>query len=225
MAFITEKDLLYFEPALVKECRSVAIKLAEGTCDIDGFLLVASGQTFITGTFLAPGMAIYLPSSHTTAVITDIDSDTSLNAAAVSQYMDDPAEPRMSFPTQGSNQIFEIYAFPQIRNATDLVIEELGLRAAKPPVEEYRGMQMGMCMNALAMIFRSMAAFDRTVYDNGSGGYTAFTPNDRYWRLAEYYEKQYRMVLRRTRMVIIDRNGDGTPDTVASLNTAPVRRE
>lgn len=222
MTLAKDSDLLFYEPMLLKECRSQGVRLAVGVGTVSGTSLVCTTIDFSSSEVFGSGVVVYFPAWEVGAVVRGVASVNELEVSQASAYLGNEGEDNLFGLPYGINQSFEIYTFPQLRAASERVAGLLGV--ASVVGEGGEGVRNAACEAALGSIFRSMAVFDRTVYNDGGTG-PSFTPNDRYWKLAEFYEQRYRQTLRGARVVLEDADGDGVADRVVSGVVTEIRRE
>lgn len=225
MALATDFDLLFHEPALLAQCRGVASKAWSTTATVAGTAVAVPGATFTSGVpFAAVGMALYFPGSGASGGVVQLTSDAELQASLPTPALEGAGGGTWSgpwvAPTVDGSAAVEAYTFPQLRAASERVLAELGLdegQAASPAA-----LRRACCHAALATIFRSMAAIDRTAYGI-DGKPTTLTPNALWQALADAHEASYGAALRAAR-VAVDRDEDGVAEVIGRAGVPRVVR-
>lgn len=217
-------DLLRREPGLLRECRPVAsrlVLLATNFLGTDGTVTVG---TFNGDSPVRPGQVAWVDTKSRAFAVIGLGNQLIQLAAIHNQMPDDPTNdtPELEAGPGDGNQVTEVWTFTQISAASRQVIMALGLGDLVAAGQfDREALREVTAMLALAAVFRSMSALDRTLVNDGLGRGTSFSEALR--AQGQWYEKAAEREMRRLR-VEVDANLNLKVDSVVEPGVPRVFR-
>jgi hypothetical protein len=226
MLLCNDLELALLEPTVARDCASVATVVWQGTATVAGTTATTSSGAIASPPVL-PGMLAYFPASKVTALFIARDSATASSICALTPGLSNDAFPASASGLAGPGDVtgvtMQIVTFPQVRPASDIVRDALGLTDLTATTQfDARAVRRAAAYLALSMIFRSMAAFDRSLVTAPND--TGLRYNADFRLLAEFYEGRYEREVRRVR-VAVDADEEGTAEETRAVGTVGWARE
>lgn len=217
-------DLLRREPGLLRECRPVAsrlVLLATTFSGTDGTVTVGA---FNGDTPVRAGQIAWVDARSRAFAVIGVGTQL-IQLAAIHNAM--PAEPTSESPELEAgpgdgNLTTEVWTFTQISAASRQVLMALGIGDLVTAGQfDREALREVTTLLALAAVFRSMSALDRTVVNDGLGRGTSFSEA---WRaLSQWYDKAAEREMRRVRLEV-DANLDQRAEAVREPGSPRVWR-
>lgn len=226
MQLCSDLDLLVREPALVRVCLPVAtvVFAGQGTV-VNDYLQVGSPAwrpIFYRGTL------VQVSNTGVTGVMIENDS-TGFFVGRYTSFLrptadDDLPDDYGVYPYMPPGSVsFSLVQFTQIEPACDDVLRMLGMPTSGDAFIPFGQLRQAAVFRALAMIFASAAAMDRTITEN-SGATMSYTFNKNMAERAAWYDKAFEREIRRLRLMWHPTN-DPQHATVAEPSVLDVRRK
>jgi len=202
-------DLLRREPGLLRECRVVASRLVSLPTTYTGVSGAVSALVFNGDTPVRPGNVAWIEQRSRAFAVIGLGEQIIQVAAVTNQMPDDPTNdvPELEAGPGDGGVTTEVWTFPQISWASRRVLARLDLRSLTTAGQfDAEALREVAALFALAAVFRSMSALDRTLVNDNFGRGVSFSQS---WRLhGEWYERAADRELRRLKLAV-DANLDG----------------
>ncbi len=213
--FCQDRDLLSLEPNAFLGGVFPSQQLIAGTDGaLSGTTLTSAGSNF-TASAVAAGMVLCIyqttPAEGSAYEIVSVDSATTLTASVIRADIDDDA----IAPPSGSSLTFHIRTFaPQIRAVCSTLSEKLRQISETAGIDssnfaDSAQLRLATACGVLSAIFVAQADSAAT--------------HDANWTKAEHYRNEFRRLQLQLRLVV-DSDGDGTPETTRTLGNVTLRR-
>lgn len=207
--FITDRDLLTFEPNLFRDAGAAGQRLIRATGSIAGTTLtLATYDVDLADADIAAGHVALV--DGTPYEVIERLSPTTATLSRLRVYTADPILP----PSPATSKPVDIYTFrPQIAQVHAQILRMLGIEPEDLPIPGRVTEDDILNPGALTMVEALGAIYQ--VYTAADG--LTFSPNSSNFQRARIFADRYQHA-RDSAYALIDLDGDGLPDSTRRLN-------